>query len=126
VRLTAFPLFDESAEARLTAVAQEFFTAGTPSVVFTPGSANCHACWLFDAAVNSVSPLGRRAAVVSVFGDQVPRALPAGVRRFAGIPFRRAFPRAAAVVHHGGGRKVGTGPFGGRPPARRATGIRPA
>src|SRR5205085_2067897 len=32
----------------------------------------------------------------------VPASLPATVRHFAYVPFSQVFPRAAAVVHHGG------------------------
>jgi UDP:flavonoid glycosyltransferase YjiC (YdhE family) len=39
------------------------------------------------------------------FPEQVPPALPDGIRHFEYVPFSQVFPRAAAVVHHGG---VGT------------------
>ena len=40
--------------------------------------------------------------LVSPFADQVPKNLPASVEVIDAIPFGRLFPRAAAVVHHGG------------------------
>ena len=40
--------------------------------------------------------------LVSPFRDQLPARLPPAVMCVDSIPFGRLFPRAAAVVHHGG------------------------
>jgi UDP:flavonoid glycosyltransferase YjiC (YdhE family) len=46
--------------------------------------------------------LGRRGLLLTRFPEQVPSPLPDGIRHFAYVPFSQAFPRSAAVVHHGG------------------------
>ena len=43
-----------------------------------------------------------RGMLVSPFRDQLPARLPPAVMCVDSIPFGRLFPRAAAVVHHGG------------------------
>jgi UDP:flavonoid glycosyltransferase YjiC (YdhE family) len=109
VCLTGFPLYDGSEAAALAPEVEDFLDAGAPPIVVSPGSAMRHGRAFFEAAVDACRRLGRRGVLVSPFRDQVPHALPGGVRQFDGIPFRRLFPRAAAVVHHGG---IGTSALG--------------
>ncbi|HYG33964.1 MAG TPA: nucleotide disphospho-sugar-binding domain-containing protein, partial [Clostridia bacterium] len=40
--------------------------------------------------------------MVTPFRDQLPASLPEGAAHFEFLPFGSAFPRCAAVVHHGG------------------------
>ena len=46
--------------------------------------------------------MGARGVLVSPFRDHLPRELPPYVQCIDSFPFSRLFPRAAAVVHHGG------------------------
>jgi len=108
-RLTGFPLYDGWGAGPAAPEVAEFLGAGDPPVVFTPGSANRHVRAFFEAAVDASRRLGRRAALVTRFRDEIPSGLPAGVRHFDPVPFSRLFPRAAAVVHHGG---IGTSALG--------------
>ncbi len=101
-RLTGF-VVDQGAGGRdLDAELTAFLDAGSPPVVFTPGSANRFGAAFFRAGADAAARLGVRALLVSPYADELPRALPDGVRHVPYAPFHRLFPRAAAVVHHGG------------------------
>ncbi len=102
LRLTGFPLYDESESTPVAPEVEEFLAEGEPPVVFTPGSGMRHGKEFFEAAADACRRLGRRAALVTRFHDQVPARLPEGIRAFDFVPFSRLFPRSAAVVHHGG------------------------
>ncbi len=104
-RLVGFPLYDE---ADVTPIAPEldgFLDAGPPPIAFTPGSANLTGRAFFEAAAEACVRLGRRGLLLTRHADQVPSALPEGVRHVDYAPFSRLLPRVAALVHHGG---VGT------------------
>jgi rhamnosyltransferase subunit B len=101
-RLTGFALIETGA---LAPDVERFLDAGEPPVVFTPGSANRHAAHFFRTAVDATARLGRRALFVTGYADHLPSPLPAHVWRADYTSFTALFPRAAAVVHHGG---VGT------------------
>lgn len=105
VTLTSFPLFDERGLADLPPDVDQFLAADEPPVVFTPGTAMKQGQAFFAAAVEACQKLGRRGVLLTRFPEQVPSPLPPGVRHFEYVPFSEVFPRAAAVVHHGG---VGT------------------
>jgi rhamnosyltransferase subunit B len=100
--LTGFPLYDESDAIALSPEATAFLDVGDPPIAFTPGSANCQAQAFFEAAVDACRRLGRRGVLITRYPDQVPGDLPSTIRAFEFLPFSRIFPRAAAVVHHGG------------------------
>ena len=101
-RLTGFPLYDAAPAVALPADAERFLAAGDPPIVFAPGSANVQAAEFFAAAVDACQRLGRRGMLVTKYHEQLPADLPDGVQPFGFVPFSRLFPRAAAVVHHGG------------------------
>jgi rhamnosyltransferase subunit B len=102
VRLTGFPLFDERGLCEAPAGLEEFLQAGTPPLVFTPGSAMMHGRDFFAAAVEACRLLGRRGLLLTGFAEHLPACLPDSMRHFSYVPFSEVFPRAAAVVHHGG------------------------
>jgi UDP:flavonoid glycosyltransferase YjiC (YdhE family) len=102
VRLTGFPLFDDKDAAPGVPELDEFLVAGEPPIVFTPGSAMSHGRRFFEAAVSACRAMRCRGVLVSPFRDQLPADLPEDVRAFDFVPFGRLFPRARAVVHHGG------------------------
>jgi UDP:flavonoid glycosyltransferase YjiC (YdhE family) len=102
VILTGFPLFDERGLDDLPAELDAFLRAGDPPIVFTPGSAMKQGQTFFATAVEACAKLGRRGILLTRFPEQVPMALPASIRHFEYVPFSQVFPRAAAVVHHGG------------------------
>jgi rhamnosyltransferase subunit B len=79
-----------------------FLESGPPPVLLTPGSANMHAADFLEAGLEACRRLGLRALVVTPFKEQLPKQLPAGSGHFDFVAFSLAFPRCAAVVHHGG------------------------
>jgi rhamnosyltransferase subunit B len=101
-RLVGFPLYDERGVEELPAELADFLAAGSPPLVFTPGSANAQGQDFFRAAVEACERLGRRGLLLTRFPEQVPEPLPPTVRHFAFIPFSQVLPQAAALVHHGG------------------------
>jgi rhamnosyltransferase subunit B len=101
VRLTGFPLYDD-ARQELPGEVADFLDAGSPPIVFTPGSAMQYARAFFAESVAACRLLGRRGLLLTRFPEQVPDNLPAAVRHFDYLPLSRVLPRAAALVSHGG------------------------
>jgi rhamnosyltransferase subunit B len=117
VRLTGFVLSDESCapppaarepgpdDGRPAAAASSiarFLAGGDPPIVFTPGSANRHAAQFFRAGIDATARLGRRALLVTGHREQLPASLPDFAFHASYASFATLFPRALAVVHHGG------------------------
>lgn len=105
LRLTSFPLYDESDAGEIPEDVAAFLDAGPPPIIFTPGSAMKHGDAFFASAVDACARMGRRGMLLTKFRDHLPDNLPDTIRAFPFVPFSQVFPRAAAVVHHGG---VGT------------------
>jgi rhamnosyltransferase subunit B len=100
--LTDFPLFDEKEVTPLPEEVARFLDAGSPPIVFTPGSAMFQGQRFFAAAVEACGILNRRGLLLTRHAEQVPRDLPSGVIHAAYAPFSQLLPRSAALVHHGG------------------------
>ncbi len=101
-RLCTFPLFDERGLVELPADLEAFLQAGAPPVIFTPGSGMAHGHAFFQAALEACEQLSCRGILLTMHQAHLPAKLPDHVRHFTYIPFSQVFPRAAAVVHHGG------------------------
>ena len=97
-----FVLFDDAIERPTPATLRAFLDAGPPPVVFSFGSAMQHGRRWFDAAVEACRLGGLRGVLLGRSGEQIPESLPSEVHHAAYAPFSEVFPRAAAVVHHGG------------------------
>jgi UDP:flavonoid glycosyltransferase YjiC (YdhE family) len=102
VRLTGFPLWDESDLRRLPPELETYLQAGEPPVIFTAGSAMAQGKDFFRVSSEVCRRSGRRGLLLTQFPDQLPPRLPDGVRHFDYVPFSAVLPRAAAFVHHGG------------------------
>ena len=107
LRLTGFVLSDESCSpvqraTEAQSALDQFLADGDAPIVFTPGSANEHAAEFFQAAIGATARLGRRALLVTGYRGQLPASLPPHVHHASYASFATMFPRAAAVVHHGG------------------------
>ncbi|HJT75634.1 MAG TPA: glycosyltransferase, partial [Gemmataceae bacterium] len=102
LRLAGFPLYDERGLHALPPEVEDFLGAGSPLLVFTPGSANRHAAAFFAAAVEACQALGRRGLLLTRFPENVPERLPETVRYVEYLPLSDVLPRAAALAHHGG------------------------
>ena len=105
VRLTGFPLYDERDVISHNDEADRFLAAGSPPIVFTPGSAMTHGHKFFEASVAACRRISQRGVLLTRFPDQVPRDLGADLRHFEFLPLSWLLPRSAAIVFHGG---VGT------------------
>jgi rhamnosyltransferase subunit B len=116
VRLTGFVLSDETCAPPVSVVGsathgtadaaagsfERFVTGGDEPIVFTPGSANRHGGAFFRAGIEAAGAIGRRALLVTGYPDQLPSPLPSHAYHLGYASFANLFPRAAAVVHHGG------------------------
>lgn len=101
-RHAGFVRFDQADTAPVPPEVEALLTAGGPPVVFSFGSAMRQGKPYFAAAVEACRLLGRRGLLLAKGRDQIPESLPATVRHAEYAPFSAVFPRAAAVVHHGG------------------------
>jgi rhamnosyltransferase subunit B len=120
LRLTGFALSDESCSPVQAATdaqpaLEQFLVNGDAPVVFTPGSANEHAAEFFRTAIDATARLRRRALLVTGYRSHVPASLPAHAHHASYASFATLFPRAAAVVHHGGIGTCGQGLAAGVP-----------
>ncbi|MBK1724534.1 glycosyltransferase [Thiocystis violacea] len=96
------PIYDGQPEdAALRAELDAFLAEGEPPIVFALGSS---AVWIagdfWEHAVSAARQLDRRALLIT--GPATPENLPDGIRAFPYLPYSRAFPRSAAVVHQAG------------------------
>lgn len=97
-----FPLWDGGEGVALAEEVEEFLGAGSPPIVFAPGSANTQAAEFFQVAVEVCRRLDHRGVLLSRFPEQIPTNLPPTVAHFPFVPLSRLLPRTAAMVHHGG------------------------
>src|SRR5579862_24803 len=100
--LTGFILHDAGAHYPVPDGVEEFFAAGPPPVVFTPGSAAATLTKFFRESVEACRIAGIRAMLVTNYPEQLPPDLPPGVRAFPYLPFSQILPRCSALVYHGG------------------------
>ena len=101
-QLTDFAFYDGGEKRPLTPEVEAFLDAGPPPVVFTSGTAVALEHRFFEASVEACRLSGRRGLLLTRYPEQVPAHLPHSVRHVSYAPFSRLFPRASAVVHHGG------------------------
>jgi UDP:flavonoid glycosyltransferase YjiC (YdhE family) len=103
ITVTGFPWFDAAAEAGLPLKLERFLDDGEPPLVFTLGSAVvADAGAFYHHSAAAAKRLGRRAVLLVNNPRVVLPELPEGVVAFEYAPFSLLFPRAAAIVHHGG------------------------
>jgi len=102
VALTGFPLWDERDLRNPSPELEEFLAAGDPPLVFTAGSAMVQAKQFFHVSAEVCRAASRRGLLLTQFPEQLPAALPSGVRQFDYVPFSMVLPRCAALIHHGG------------------------
>jgi UDP:flavonoid glycosyltransferase YjiC (YdhE family) len=114
--VTGFPFFDQDGAAGLPPVLVRFLDDGPPPIVFTLGTAVAVAAGrFFEHSVAAAQALGRRAVLILKDTRNRLPALPANVMAFDYVPFAQLFPRAAAIVHHGGIGTTGLALRAGRP-----------
>jgi UDP:flavonoid glycosyltransferase YjiC (YdhE family) len=122
--ITGFPWYDQESEPGLRALTQpgspaltqaglpaalaRFLDEGPPPIVFTLGTAVTN-------DTGAAKLLNRRAILIVKDPRNRPPELPVGVTAFDYAPFSELFPRAAAIVHHGGIGTTGLAMRSGRP-----------
>ncbi|WP_421697656.1 glycosyltransferase [Ancylobacter sp.] len=99
---TGFPFFAQEASPGTAARIDAFLAAGTPPVVFTLGTTVVHLAHdFYQIAADTARALGRRA--ILLMGNNPPPDAPADeVLALDYAPHSLVFPRAAAIVQHGG------------------------
>lgn len=97
-----FPLWNANSDSPLSPMVAEFLEAGTPPLVFTPGSANVHGADFFDESAKACELLGERGILLTKYPEQIPSHLPANVIHVPYVPLDQLLPRCRAFVHHGG------------------------
>jgi UDP:flavonoid glycosyltransferase YjiC (YdhE family) len=114
--ISGFPWYDQDGEAALPPALLQFLDNGPPPIVFTLGSAVAvDAGPFYEHSAAAAKMLGRRAVLILKEPRNRPRLLPDGVVAFDYAPFAQLFPRAAAIVHHGGIGTTGLAMRSGRP-----------
>ena len=115
--ITGFPFFDKDSKAGLPIKLSRFLDDGPPPIVFTLGSAiSMNAGLFYEHSTAAAKLLNQRA--VLIVGKNVQNrstSLPDGVMAIDNAPFSELFPRAAAIVHHGGIGTTGLTMHSGRP-----------
>ena len=103
--ITGFPFYDHHHHQGLSPELAKFLEAGSPPIVFTLGSAVVWTAGNFYVeAVAAVQQLGYRAVLLMGVGvyQLGAQGLPSGVMAVDYAPHGEIFPKAAAIVHHGG------------------------
>jgi len=114
--VTGFPWFDTDGDAGLPRNLARFLDDGEPPLVFTLGTAVVANAGSFYHESAAAAKRMRRRAILLVKNPRVllPE-LPEGVVALDYAPFSLLFPRAAAIVHHGGIGTTGHAMRSGRP-----------
>ncbi|HEV3146029.1 MAG TPA: glycosyltransferase, partial [Gemmataceae bacterium] len=116
--VTGFPWYDRNGDSTLPPELAQFLNGGPPPVVFTLGTAiaaDAGAAGFFTSSAKAAQLLGRRAVLILNEPRNRPALLPEGVLPINYAPFSELFPRAAAIVHHGGIGTTGLAMGSGRP-----------
>jgi rhamnosyltransferase subunit B len=101
VRLTGFPLYDDSDQPSLPPSLARFLDDGAPPLLFTPGTANQSAARFFKAALDASQRLGRRALLLTRYNGHLP-TLPPTAHHESFVPLSHVLTRCAALVSHAG------------------------
>lgn len=114
---TGFPILEADDQSRLPIALVKFLDAGPPPIVFTSGTAVSMNAGAFNAAsLECAKQLGERAVLIverSMLKND--SSLPSSIFAIDYAPFGKLFPRAKAVVHHGGVGTTGWAMRAGRP-----------
>jgi rhamnosyltransferase subunit B len=117
-QITGFPWFDSDSGApeTLDAPLQAFLDAGDPPLVFTLGSFAVHAPGAFySESLAAARAVGRRAILLLGPDGQPPAGMADDAICATYAPHSLVFPRAAAIIHHGGVGTTGQAMRAGRP-----------
>ena len=114
--VTGFPWYDRNSSAGLPPALARFLDDGSSPIVFTLGTAVAgDAGSFYESSARAARLLGCRAVLILKDPRNRPTYLPDGVAAFDYAPFSELFPRASAIVHHGGIGTTGLAMRSGRP-----------
>jgi UDP:flavonoid glycosyltransferase YjiC (YdhE family) len=114
--VTGFPWYDQNGSAGLPPDLVRFLDNGPPPIVFTLGTAlAADPGSFYERSALAAKSLGRRAVLIVEDSRHRPQSLPDCVVASGYAPFSELFPRAAAVVHHGGIGTTGLAMLSGCP-----------
>lgn len=114
--VTGFPWHDQDARTGLPPPLAQFLDHGPAPILFTLGTAvSADAGTFYESSAQAARLLGYRAVLILKDPRNRPAVLPDGVAAFDYAPFSQLFPRAAAIVHHGGIGTTGLAMRSGRP-----------
>lgn len=105
IKRGTFPLYDDAEQGAMDAGLSRFLEAGSPPVVFMPGSAQQGSEQFFRSAIVACQRLGLRGVLLGHLGSLATERLPDFMWAASYHPFGPLLPKAKAIVHHGG---VGT------------------
>lgn len=80
----------------------DFLDRGTPPLVVTFGTYVTTDSVLYANAIEACAAIGERLVILTRYPEQLPSPLPPGCVAMPYVSLRQLFPRAAAVIHHGG------------------------
>lgn len=101
VRLTGFPLFDDSDGYRFDEELEDFLSDGHSPILFTHGSTMVDSVLYTNAAATAVDEVKSKGIILSGQAASLPELSPNLLIR-SYVPFSKILPRAKAIVHHGG------------------------
>jgi UDP:flavonoid glycosyltransferase YjiC (YdhE family) len=114
--VTGFPFQDCGGEAGLAPELVKFLDDGPPPLVFTLGRSSATVAGpFFEQSAIAADRLGQRAVLILDDPRNRPSSLPQGVVALDYAPFSALFPRALAIVHHGGVGTMSLAMRSGRP-----------
>jgi rhamnosyltransferase subunit B len=96
-----FVRYDQSDAMKLSPEVEAFLNAGEPPIAISFGSAMRTGRRYFEVAIEACQRVGKRGVILARGGEQIP-TLPFTILHVDYAPFSLVFPRAAAVIHHGG------------------------
>ncbi len=100
--LTGFVFFDEAENKPISKELEAFLVNGDQPVIFTAGTAVSDAASFFKTSVQVCKRLNIRGVFLTRYKESIPKTLPNNFHYCEYAPFSRLFPKASAVVHHGG------------------------
>jgi rhamnosyltransferase subunit B len=116
-RLTGFPFFDRADPIPPPSL-RDFLDSGPAPIVFTLGSAAVQCAGNFYLeSVAAARQIGRRALLLvgKDTRNELPGSMTPDVAAFDYAPYSEVFPRACAIVHHGGIGTTGQALLAGKP-----------
>lgn len=79
-----------------------FIDSGSPPYIFTAGTGMQHGNEFFLESIKACEQLGQKGILVTAYKKQLPTSLPNFIYHREYTSFAELFPRAAAIIHHGG------------------------